>query len=134
MKKNPFLKYEKIIIEENDFFNIYIELYNNQKITVEQIEKILLKIEGSCYQPHQIVDGWNLTDCYLLQRLKYPFLSDLLVVIRQMIKSTTSTDSKSLREYLIKNYHSSIYENKEISNSIINTVKYFNSKKNILEN
>jgi hypothetical protein len=80
LDNNPFSTYEQIIIEDDNFFNIYMDL-NEKNTTKEFIETIILNIDEIKYKPHQVLNCEDLKECYIFLMIKYPYLHIILVVI-----------------------------------------------------
>jgi hypothetical protein len=125
---NKFItNFDEIIVEDQKYFNIYIDLCGNE-LTKKQIEKIELNIDEINYNVHQVLDYEDLTEISIFRMIKYPYLSDVLLVILKVIHTTTEIEPIILQSEIVKTNPELC--NTELLKEISETVSYFNKKKN----
>lgn len=119
--------FDQIIIEEKMFFNIYIDLLGNQ-LTKNQVETILLSIDGFDYKVHQVLDYGDLMEISIFKIIKYPYLSSILLLILEIIHTTSYTHNQILQSEIVKRRPDLC--NTKLLKELAETISYFNEKKN----
>lgn len=121
------VNFDQIIIDDKNYFNIYIDLLGNN-LTKKQIESFILDIDGVNYKPHQVLNYGDLIEINIFKMLKYPYLSDILLILLETIHTTSYIDINIIQAELVKRW-----PNLSSTESLIDlaeTVSYFNKKKN----
>ena len=124
---NFITEFDQIIIEEKMYFNIYIDLLNTQ-LTKKQIETIVLSIEGFDYKVHQVLDYGDLIEISIFKMIKYPYLSSILLLILEIIHTTSYTHNQILQSEIVKKRPDLC--NTKLLKELVETISYFNKKKN----
>lgn len=98
---NNIKKFKEIIIDESDYFNIYVDLFG-QTLTKQEIIKFRIPLNGVLYVSDQIIDYENDEEVYNMLDILYPFLSYTLIFILDMCHQTNSINRKLVEEQILK--------------------------------